>query len=102
MDQTTHDDVRLDHQESVTKFAAFGVPLIVFENGRGVFGPVVVPPPLGDEALKLWSLMQAYSEIQGLYEIKTPKTQSDLENIANLFSPYLKAREWRTVQTPAP
>ena len=101
-DQTTHDDVRLDHQESVTKFAAFGVPLIVFENGRGVFGPVVVPPPFGDEALKLWSLMQAYSEIQGLYEIKTPKTQSDLENIANVFSPYLKAREWRTVQTPAP
>ena len=101
-DQTTHDDVRCDHEESVAKFSAFGVPLIVFENGRGVFGPVVVPPPMGDDALKLWELMKSYSEISGLYEIKTPKTQDDLENIANVFSPYLKAREWRTVQTPAP
>ncbi|MFM8722057.1 MAG: DsbA family protein, partial [Acidimicrobiaceae bacterium] len=38
-DKTTHDDVRRDHEESVNKFAAFGVPLIVFENGRSVFGP---------------------------------------------------------------
>ena len=101
-DQTTHDDVRKDHEESVEKFGAFGVPLIVFENGRGVFGPVVVPPPRGEDALKLWRVMRDYSEIPGLYEIKTPKTQQDLENIANTFSSYLKAREWRTVQTPAP
>ncbi|GBL20854.1 hypothetical protein EMGBS4_09140 [Acidimicrobiaceae bacterium] len=67
----------------------------------GVFGPVVVPPPVGEEALKLWGLVKGYSEIQGLYEIKTPKTQGDLENIAKVFAPYLKAREWRTVQTPA-
>ena len=101
-DQTTHDDVRLDHDESVTKFAAFGVPLIVFANGRGVFGPVVVPPPSGDDAMKLWDLTKSYSEISGLYELKTPKTQKDLESIANTFDSYLKAREWKTIQRPAP
>ena len=36
-DKTTHDDVRRDHEESVNKFAAFGVALIVFENGRSVW-----------------------------------------------------------------
>jgi len=61
-----------------------------------------VPPPMGDDALKLWELMKSYSEISGLYEIKTPKTPRDLESIAETFSSYLKAREWRTVQTPAP
>ncbi|MFZ9884561.1 MAG: hypothetical protein ACO3ON_03765, partial [Ilumatobacteraceae bacterium] len=101
-DKTTHDDVRRDHEESVNKFAAFGVPLIVFENGRSVFGPVVVPPPRGEEAMKLWRLMNDYSEISGLYEIKTPKTSRDLANIAETFDSYLRAREWRTVQTPAP
>lgn len=101
-DQTTHDDVRKDHEESVNKYAAFGVPLIVFENGRSVFGPVVVPPPRGEDALKLWRVLVDYSQIAGLYEIKTPKTKHDLESIAETFASYLKAREWRTVQTPAP
>ena len=52
--------------------------------------------------MKLWQLVNDYSEINGLYEIKTPKTNKDLENIAEVFSPYIKAREWHTVQTPAP
>jgi hypothetical protein len=27
--------------------------------------------------------------------------QADLEHIGNVFNPYLKAREWKTVQNPA-
>jgi hypothetical protein len=46
--------------------------------------------------------MNDYSEINGLYEIKTPKTSRDLANIAETFDSYLRTREWRTVQTPAP
>ena len=44
----------------------------------------------------------AYRRIPGLYEMKTPKTAADLRTIASVFAPYLGAREWRTIQNPAP
>jgi 2-hydroxychromene-2-carboxylate isomerase len=101
-DPTTHDDVRSDHDHAVATHGGFGVPIIVFPNGRPVFGPVVVPAPVSAEALKLWELCTLYSEMSGLFEIKTPKTQGDLTMIAQQFRPYLAAREWPTIQTPAP
>jgi 2-hydroxychromene-2-carboxylate isomerase len=101
-DTTTHDEVRADHDHAVNTFGAFGVPIIVFESGRAVFGPVVVPAPHGDDALALWDLTEAYSRVQGLYELKTPKTHDDLRTIANAFQPYLAAREWQTIQHAAP
>jgi 2-hydroxychromene-2-carboxylate isomerase len=100
-DETTHDDVRADHEEAVSRHGGFGVPIIVFPSGRAVFGPVVVPAPAGDAALALWDLTEAYSRIDGLYELKTPKTADDLRTIASVFEPYLTAREWQTIQTPA-
>jgi 2-hydroxychromene-2-carboxylate isomerase len=100
-DPTTHDDVRADHEEAVTRHGGFGVPIIVFPSGRAVFGPVVVPAPSGDDALALWDLTEAYSRVHGLYELKTPKTSDDLRTIATVFEPYLTAREWQTIQTPA-
>lgn len=100
-DPTTHDEVRADHDEAVERYGAFGVPIIVFPSGRAVFGPVVVPAPSGDEALALWDLTEAYSRIEGLYELKTPKTPADVRTIATVFEPYLTAREWQTIQTPA-
>jgi predicted DsbA family dithiol-disulfide isomerase len=101
-DPTTHDDVRNDHEHAVREHAGFGVPIIVFPNGRPVFGPVVVPAPEGDEALALWDLVLAYSRVPGLYEIKTPKTNADLRDIAQRFEPYFTARQWPTIQHPAP
>ena len=65
-----------------TRYGAFGVPIIVFHTGRAVFGPVVVPAPTGAEALTLWDLAEAYSEIPGLFEMKKPKTHDDLRMIA--------------------
>ena len=87
--RTTHDDVRDDHDHAVAQYGAFGVPIIVCANGRTIFGPVVVPAPTGGPALKLWDLCTAYSEIDGLFELKTPKTSSDLRMIAEQFEPYL-------------
>jgi 2-hydroxychromene-2-carboxylate isomerase len=101
-DDTTHDDVRDDHTYAVDTYGAFGVPIIVFPTGRAVFGPVVVPAPEGDEALALWDLTEAYSRVQGLYELKTPKTQDDLRTIATAFQPYFAARQWQTIQHAAP
>lgn len=101
-DPTTHDDVRRDHDHAVSTYGAFGVPIIVMDSGRALFGPVVVPAPRGDAALKLWELCTTYSEIGGLFEIKTPKTTDDLRMIARRFEPYLTARQWPTIETPAP
>jgi hypothetical protein len=70
-DETTHDDVRADHDEAVTAIGGFGVRSS-YSHGRAGFGPVVVPAPAGDERSALWDLTEGvYSRIRGLYEIKT-------------------------------
>lgn len=101
-DPTTHDEVRADHEHAVSAYSGFGVPILVFPNSRAVFGPNVTPAPMGDDALKLWDLTVSYSSFPGLYEIKTPKTSDDLECVSEMFKPYLEARQWKTVQNPAP
>lgn len=101
-DETTHDDVRSDHRRAVEEYGGFGVPIIVFPNDRAVFGPVVVPAPSGSDALRLWDVTVAYATIPGLYEIKTPKTAGDMRTIATAFAPYIGAREWQTIENPAP
>ena len=106
-DPTTHDDVKADHFHAVDTFGGFGVPIIVFPASddrpkKAVFGPVVVPAPLGTEALDLWALTVAYTRITGLYEIKTPKTAADIVAIGRAFTPYLQGRDWESVQNPAP
>lgn len=101
-DPTTHDDVLADHREAVERHGGFGVPIILIGTARALFGPVVVPAPSGDDADRLWELCLAYTEIGGLFEIKTPKTAVDLEMIASAFDPYLRAREWPTIERPAP
>jgi len=101
-DATTHDDVVADHRDAVDRHGGFGVPIIVFPSGKAMFGPVVSPAPTGAAADDLWDLCLAYTRIDGLYEIKTPKTRADLDTIATAFEPYLSAREWATIETAAP
>jgi 2-hydroxychromene-2-carboxylate isomerase len=101
-DETTHDDVKRDHDEAVSTHGGFGVPIIVMPNARAVFGPVVAPAPPRERAVELWNIVVGYGRFPGLYEIKTPKTSQDLSVIGTLFRPYLENREWPTIQTPAP
>ena len=100
-DPTTHDDVRNDHMYAINDLAGFGVPIITIPDGRAVFGPVVLPAPTGEQARELWDITLAYSRFPGLYELKTPKTDEDMAKIGTIFTPYLTAREWRTIQNPA-
>jgi len=99
-DETTHDDIKADH-DAAADHGGFGVPIIVFDEERFVYGPVIAPPPTGDEALALWDLTVAYSRFPNLYELKKPKTDHDMEQIGNLFSPYIEARDWETREKPA-
>ncbi len=101
-DPSTSDEVRADHERAVKKFGAFGVPTLVLPGDRAVFGPVVAPAPQGEDAVRLWNLVMEWTDFPGLYELKRPKTADDNARIAAVFNPYLRARDWRTVEKPAP
>lgn len=100
-DPTTHDDVLNDHRHATETLAGFGVPIIVIPGGRAVFGPVVLPAPENEKAKELWNIVEAYAKFPGLFELKTPKTDEDMAMIGTMFTPYLTARQWRTIQNPA-
>jgi 2-hydroxychromene-2-carboxylate isomerase len=101
-DPTTSDEVRADHDFIVRENGGFGVPILLFPDGRSIFGPVVVPAPVGDEAERLWDATLAWNEFPHVYEMRHPKTRDDLMLIATTFEPYLTARAWNTIENPAP
>ncbi|MDP6976104.1 MAG: DsbA family protein [Acidimicrobiales bacterium] len=105
-DETTHDDVRADHQR-VVGLGGWGVPTLVFpgveeDESRKLFGPVLIDPPTGDAALRLWDLMVGWLEFPHLFEVQRPKTPGDLAEVAEVFRPYLEARDWQAVANPTP
>jgi 2-hydroxychromene-2-carboxylate isomerase len=106
-DPTTHEDVRADH-DRVTGLGGWGVPTLVFgEEGRSnqaraLFGPVLIDPPAGEAAVRLWRLLTGWLEFPALFEIQRPKSQADLHAIAETFRPYLEARDWITIQKETP
>ncbi len=100
-DETTNDEVRAEH-EQVTDLGFFGVPTLRFDDGQALFGPVLIDPPSGDAAIRLWDHVVGLTEFPHVYEIKRPKRREDLEAIARTFDPYLNARDWETIQKPAP
>ena len=100
-DPTTHDEVRAEHDQ-VVALGSFGVPTLVFEDGQAFFGPVVIDPPTGDRAERLWDLVCGWREFPHLYELQRPKSQDDIALIARTFEPYLEARDWITIQKETP
>lgn len=101
-DQTTNDDVKADHDRVVREHGAFGVPTIVFPDGQALFGPKFTPAPTGDDAERMWEMTLDWLEFPYLYEIKRPQIASDIAHIGRSFEPYLSAREWGTIENPAP
>jgi 2-hydroxychromene-2-carboxylate isomerase len=100
-DPTTGDEVLAEH-EQVVAAGGFGVPTLVFEDGQSLFGPVLVNPPSGDAALRLWDLVIGWLEFPHVYEVQRPKGAADIDAIATAFAPYLEARDWFSVQKPTP
>jgi predicted DsbA family dithiol-disulfide isomerase len=101
-DETTTDEVRADHDHAVAEHAAFGVPTLVFPDGSARYGPVIVPAPTGEAAVRLWDWTVASLEWGDLFELKQPKTHDAQRKIAQAFKPYLEARTWNTIQNPTP
>lgn len=95
-DPTTHDDVMADHERVVSK-GGFGVPTLVFPDGQAIFGPVVNSVPGEHEALRLWGLVTGWLEFPDLYEIQRPKSPADLAAITDSLEPYLRGRDWESI-----
>lgn len=106
-DTTTSDEVYADHEHVTRTFGGHGVPTIVFPAAEGCsaqafFGPVVLTPPEGEAAVRLWQLVRGWCEFPDLYEIRRPKTERDVAAIDAAFERYYARRPWQTVQKPAP
>jgi hypothetical protein len=78
------------------------VPTLFFDDGQALFGPVLIDPPMGEAAVRLWDSLVSWLEFPHLYELQRPKQPHDIEAIASTFRPYLEARDWETVQKEAP
>ena len=99
-DPTTGDEVKAEH-DRVLELGGWGVPVLVFGD-QALFGPVVIDPPMGDAALRLWELVTGWLEFPHVYELQRPKRHDDIVAIANAFRPYLEARDWVTIQNETP
>jgi len=100
-DPSTSDEVRADH-DRVTGLGGWGVPTLVFDGDKALFGPVLIEPPTGAAAVRLWQLMTGWLEFPNLYEMQRPKRDADLQQVAATFRPYLEARDWITIQKETP
>jgi 2-hydroxychromene-2-carboxylate isomerase len=100
-DPTTADEVRAEH-EKVVERGGFGVPTLIFNDDQMLFGPVLVNPPDGDAAMRLWDLTIGWLEFPHVYELQRPKSAADIDAIATAFTSYLEARDWFSVQNPTP
>ncbi|MPZ85598.1 MAG: hypothetical protein GEV28_36555 [Actinophytocola sp.] len=95
-DGTTHDEVRADHQR-VADAGGFGVPTLFFPDGQCLFGPVLVDPPSGQDAVLLWNVVAGMAELPHVYELQRPKAPADRALIAERLQPYLSGRDWVSV-----
>lgn len=95
-DPTTGDEVLADHRR-VVDAGGFGVPTLFFPDGQCLFGPVLVDPPTGEAAVRLWDAVAAWREFPHLYELQRPKSKADEQVIVDALRPYLEARDWVSV-----
>lgn len=95
-DPTTNDEVLADH-ERVVSASGYGVPTLFFPDGQCLFGPVLIDPPAGPAALRLWDAVLAWTEFPHLYELQRPKAPADQEAIVATLQPYLQARDWVSI-----
>lgn len=70
-DESTIADVQADHNESVQRYRAFGVPTIAFEGSdAGFYGPIIHEVPHGEEAGEWWDHLEWALHQPNLFELK--------------------------------
>jgi 2-hydroxychromene-2-carboxylate isomerase len=69
-DPSTMEDVHAEHLSAVEEVGCFGVPTIVIDTGKGIFGPVIARAPEGREAVELWERVLWLIERSEFFELK--------------------------------
>lgn len=74
-DDSRDEAIRVSHHEGMDPVGSdVGTPVIHFPDGQGgttaFFGPVLVPPPTGEEAGRLMDGLKVIATTDGLYELK--------------------------------
>jgi predicted DsbA family dithiol-disulfide isomerase len=73
-DDATTAGVLAEHQDSVDRLAAFGVPwLVLNDRDFGFFGPVITGLTEPKEALDLWEHTSWFLGQRNFYELKRPR-----------------------------
>lgn len=74
-DESTTAEVLADHQESVQRYNAFGVPTIAFEGSEaGFYGPIIREVPRGEEAGEWWDHLEWSLRQPNLFELKRERS----------------------------
>jgi protein-disulfide isomerase-like protein with CxxC motif len=68
-DPETREQVLRDHRTAVERVGAFGVPTIVLESGKGIFGPVIEDEGATEPA-EMWTHVRWLIEKEGFFELK--------------------------------
>jgi hypothetical protein len=68
-DPETREQVLRDHRTAVDRVGAFGVPTIVLESGKGIFGPVIEDEGATEPA-EMWTHVRWLIEKEGFFELK--------------------------------
>jgi 2-hydroxychromene-2-carboxylate isomerase len=73
-DESWDATIRASHEEGQRRVGtALGSPILALDGARGYFGPIVVPPPHGAEADRLFEAIRLLSSIAGFSELKTAR-----------------------------
>ena len=94
-DPSTGDEVRAEH-DRVVDAGGYGVPTLFFGD-HCLFGPVLIDPPSGEAAVRLWAAVTAWLEFPHLFELQQPKTARHHAAIVDSLRPYLAGRDWVSI-----
>ncbi|MEV0355629.1 DsbA family protein [Nocardia sp. NPDC050697] len=95
-DPSTHTEVERDHRR-VLAAGGFGVPTLFLDGEHCLFGPVLVDPPSGEQALALWRVVTGMAALPQVFELQRPKSAADTARIGERLKPYVRGRDWVSI-----
>ena len=96
-DPTTGDEVLAEHRRVVAGWRVRGADAVLPRRASACSGRCSSTRRAGEAAEQLWDAVLAWTAFPHLYEIQRPKSPVRREQIAATFQPYLRARDWLSI-----